>query len=140
MTGGYALGRDPASLGWSGLGRKRGRQRGRERGRQRGSATAELAVALPVVVLTLLLGVGVLGAGLRMVSLQDAVADAARILGRGDGGGDAGAVVARADPAAGFAVSRSDDLVCVTASAEARILGGLAVPIRAIGCALEGGR
>ncbi|MGN8026495.1 TadE family type IV pilus minor pilin [Microbacterium sp. 22242] len=109
-------------------------------GRERGSATAELAVALPVVVLTLLLGVGVLGAGLRMVSLQDAVADAARILGRGDGSGDAGAAVARADPAAGFAVSRSDDLVCVTASADARILGGLVVPIRATGCALDGGR
>ncbi|MDQ4214391.1 TadE family type IV pilus minor pilin [Microbacterium capsulatum] len=108
--------------------------------RERGSAAAELAVALPVVVLTLLLGVGVLGAGLRMVTLQDAVADAARILGRGDATGDAGAAVARADPGAGFAVSRSDDLVCVTASAEARILGGVAVPIRATGCALEGGR
>jgi len=110
------------------------------RDRERGSATAELAVALPVVVLTLLLGVGALGAGMRMVALQDAVADAARILGRGDDAGGAGAAVARADPAAGFAVSRSDDLVCVTASAETRILGGIAVPIRATGCALDGGR
>lgn len=107
---------------------------------ERGSATAELAVALPVVVLTLLLGVGALGAGMRLVALQDAVADAARILGRGDDAGGAGAAVARADPAAGFAVSRSDDLVCVTASAETRILGGIAVPIRATGCALDGGR
>jgi len=110
------------------------------RDRERGSATAELAVALPVVVLTLLLGVGALGAGMRMVVLQDGVADAARILGRGDDAGGAGAAVARADPAAGFTVSRSDDLVCVTASAETRILGGIAVPIRATGCALDGGR
>ncbi|OZB79896.1 MAG: hypothetical protein B7X41_18785 [Microbacterium sp. 14-71-5] len=108
--------------------------------RQRGSATAELAMALPVVVLTLLLGVGALGAGMRMVALQDAVADAARLLGRGDDAGAAGAAVTRADPAAEFAVSRSEALVCVTASAETRILGGLVVPIRATGCALDGGR
>lgn len=110
------------------------------RDRERGSATAELAVALPIVVLTMLLGVGALGAGMRMVALQDAVADAARILGRGDEAGAAGTAVARADPAAGIAVSRSDDLVCVTASAETRILGGIAVPIHATGCALDGGR
>ncbi|MFB7844990.1 TadE family type IV pilus minor pilin [Microbacterium sp. NPDC056052] len=108
--------------------------------RERGSATAEVAVALPIVVLTLLLGVGALGAGVRTVALQDAVADAARIIGRGDDAGDAHAAVARADPAAGFTVNRSDALVCVTASAEARILGGIAVPIRATGCALDGGR
>jgi hypothetical protein len=128
MTIRRAAGRDPAPLGGPGS------------GRERGSATAELAIALPIVVLTLLLGVGVLGAGLRLVSLQDAVADAARILGRGDGSADAGAVVARADPTAGVAVSRADDLVCVTASSDARILGGIAVPIRATGCALDGGR
>ncbi|KJL31266.1 TadE family type IV pilus minor pilin [Microbacterium azadirachtae] len=108
--------------------------------RERGSATAELAVALPIVVLTLLLGVGGLGAGMRMVVLQDAVADAARILGRGDDAGDAGAAVARADPVAGIAVARSESLVCVTASAETRLLGGIVVPIRATGCALDGGR
>ncbi|WP_309342372.1 pilus assembly protein [Microbacterium sp.] len=108
--------------------------------RERGSAAAEFAVALPIVVLTLLLGVGALGAGVRMVTLQDAVADAARIIGRGDGEGEARAVVARADPAAEFAVSRSDALVCVAASAQARLLGGIVARIRATGCALDGGR
>jgi|GEM_PF-682221 len=124
----------------AGAGHARPRAAGAGRDRERGSATAELAVALPAVVLTVLLGVGALGAGMRMVALQDAVADAARILGRGDDAGGAGAAVARADPAAGFAVRRTDDLVCVTASAESRILGGVAVPIRATGCALDGGR
>ncbi|GAB6858878.1 TadE family type IV pilus minor pilin [Microbacterium xylanilyticum] len=109
-------------------------------GRERGSATAELAVALPVVVLTLLLGVGALGAGMRLVALQDAVADASRILGRGDDAGRAGAAVARADPAAAFGVRRSADLVCVTASTEARVLGAIAVPLQATACALDGGR
>ena len=64
--------------------RGHGRGPGQGRSRERGSATAELAVAMPIVVLTLLLGIGALGAGMRMVALQDAVADAARILGRGD--------------------------------------------------------
>lgn len=109
-------------------------------GGERGAATAELAIALPVVVIVLLLGVGVLGAGLRMVTLQDAAADAARILGRGDGAGSAGGVIARADPRASMTVERSADLVCVTASADARVLGAFAVPIRAVGCALDGGR
>ncbi|VXB93194.1 TadE-like protein [Microbacterium sp. 8M] len=126
-----------ASGGRSGGG---GATTGGDRGGERGSATAELAVALPVVVLTLLLGVGALGAGMRLVALQDAVADAARILGRGDDAGGAGAAVARADPAAGFAVRRSADLVCVTASTEARVLGAIAVPLQATGCALDGGR
>lgn len=130
------------------VGIPRSRRRGRDRApvpsggrdRDRGSATAELAVAMPVVVLTLLLGVGALGAGLRMVALQDAVADAARILGRGDDAAGAGAAVARADPSAAFAVSRPGDLVCVTASTEARVLGGIAIPLRVSGCALDGGR
>lgn len=109
-------------------------------GGERGSATAELAVALPVVVLTLMLGVSALGAGMRLVALQDAVADASRILGRGDDAGGAGDAVARADPAASFAVSRSADLICVTAATEARVLGSIVLPLRATGCALDGGR
>lgn len=117
-----------------------GRTRAPGGDRERGAATAELAIALPIVVITLLLGVGVLGAGMRMVALQDAVADAARVLGRGDDASGAGAAVARADPDATFAVTRSADLVCVTASSASRVLGAIAVPIRASGCALSGGR
>lgn len=109
-------------------------------GRERGSATAELAIALPVVVLTLMLGVGALGAGMRSVALQDAVADASRILGRGDDAGGAEAAVARADPTAGVAVGRSSGLVCVTASTDARVLGSIGIPVRVMGCALDGGR
>lgn len=123
-----------------GPGRDRPGARGGARDRERGSATAELAVALPIVVLILLLGVGGLGAGMRMVALQDAVADAARLLGRGDDAGGAGAAVTRADPAATFGVRRSAELVCVTASSQARILGAVTVPLRATGCALDGGR
>ena len=51
---------------------------------ERGSVAAELALAIPAVVLTLLLGVGALGAAAQQVALQDATADAARLLGRGE--------------------------------------------------------
>ena len=127
-----SLGRD--------VGRGGSRDRPGDHDGEHGSATAELAVALPIVVLILLLGVGGLGAGMRMVALQDAVADAARVLGRGDDAGGVGAAVARADPTATFGVRRSAGLVCVTASSEARILGAVALPVRATGCALDGGR
>ncbi|MFT4157172.1 MAG: TadE/TadG family type IV pilus assembly protein, partial [Microbacterium sp.] len=57
----------------------------RERiGDDRGAVAAELAIALPAVVLTLLLGAGALGTAARQVALQDAAADAARLIARGE--------------------------------------------------------
>lgn len=111
----------------------------RRAGCDRGSVAAELALTLPAVVLTLLLGVGALGAASRQVSLQDASADAARLLGRGEGTDAAAGAVAAAVPGAGFA-SRSDgDLVCVTASVQVAVGGLLTMPLRASSCALAGG-
>lgn len=105
----------------------------------RGSVAAELALALPAVVLTLLLGAGALGAASRQVSLQDAAADAARLLGRGEGDAAAAGAVTAAVPGAGM-VSRSEgDLVCVTASVEVAIGNLLTLPLRASSCALGGG-
>ena len=105
-----------------------------------GSAAAELAVALPVVVLVLLLGVGVAGAGMRQVALQDAASDAARLLGRGEDGAVASAVVRQAAPDADVGVRRGDGLVCASVRAEASIAGRLVLPLRAEACALDGGR
>ncbi|MGX1934552.1 TadE family type IV pilus minor pilin [Microbacterium resistens] len=105
-----------------------------------GAATAELAVALPVVVGVLLFGVAVAGAGVRQVALQDAAADASRLLGRGEDDAVAAAAVSRVDPAAGISVHRADDLVCVTASVDLTLLAGWLLPIRAGSCALDGGR
>ena len=53
-------------------------------GDDRGSVVAEFAVALPAVALVLLLGAGSLGACARQVRLQDATADAARLVARGE--------------------------------------------------------
>ena len=109
-------------------------------GGDRGSVAAELALALPAVVLTLLLGAGALGAASKQVSLQDAASDAARLLGRGEDSGAAAAAVAAAVPGAAIG-SRSDgDLVCVTASVDVAIGGLVRLPLRASSCALSGGR
>ncbi|MFJ4222677.1 TadE family type IV pilus minor pilin [Microbacterium sp. NPDC089695] len=106
---------------------------------ERGSAAAELALALPAVVLALLLGAGALGAGARHVALQDAAADAARLLGRGEDAGAAHAAVGRAVPGASMSSRADDGLVCVTARAEVA-LAVLRLPIEASSCALGDGR
>lgn len=112
----------------------------RDRGdRERGSVAAELALALPAVVLTLLLGAGVLGAASRQVALQDAAADAARLLGRGEDPGRAQSAVTAAVPGASMSSSPSGDLVCVTASVDVSIGSIVRVPLNASSCALAGG-
>nr|WP_069188210.1 TadE family type IV pilus minor pilin [Microbacterium barkeri] len=106
---------------------------------ERGAVAAELALALPAVVLALLLGAGALGAASRQVLLQDASADAARLLGRGEGAGSAQRVVQAAVPGAAVSSSISGDVVCVTASVEMAVGALVQVPLSAHSCALEGG-
>ncbi|MFT4258085.1 TadE family type IV pilus minor pilin [Microbacterium sp.] len=101
---------------------------------------AELALALPAVVLTVLLGVGALAAASTQVLLQDAAADAARLLGRGEGADAAAGVVSTAVPGADLASSGSGDLICVTTSVEVAIGALLRLPLQASSCALSGGR
>lgn len=106
---------------------------------ERGSVAAELAVALPAVVLTLALGIGALGAAARQVALQDAAADAARVLSRGESDDAAARIVSRTVPGAGLSASRGDDLVCVTTKVDAEIGGLIRLSLRARSCALDGG-
>ncbi|MDQ0615688.1 Flp pilus assembly protein TadG [Microbacterium sp. W4I4] len=107
-------------------------------GGDRGSVAAELAVALPAVVLALLLGVGALGAAATQVGLQDAAADAARLLGRGEAPSRAAGVV-HAVHDARMASREAGDLVCVTASADFRVGRLISIPLHAQSCALSGG-
>ena len=102
---------------------------------ERGSVAAELALALPAVAITLLLGAGALGAAAQQVSLQDAAADAARLAARGEAPARIAAVVAAEVPGATSAITERGDLVCVTASADA----GLSMTLAASSCALAGG-
>ncbi|WP_307219633.1 TadE family type IV pilus minor pilin [Microbacterium sp. SORGH_AS_0888] len=98
--------------------------------------TAEFAVALPAVVVVIALGVAALGAGARQVRLQDAAADAARLLARGDDRGRAAGAVEASVSGAGMAVEEVADLVCVTATAPAGLPG---LTLQARSCALAGG-
>lgn len=104
----------------------------------RGTVTVEFAVVLPVValLLTTLVAAVVLVDGVGR--LQVAASTAARAFGRGDD--DEGrAVAGRLAPGATISVQRRGSVVCVEASR-----GGTgpfaAVPLRATGCAVAGGR
>ena len=105
-------------------------------GDDRGSVVAEFAVALPAVVLVLALAAGAVGSGMRQIRLQDATADAARLVARGDSTGRALGVLTGAVPGAAAEISRRDDLVCVAASAPA---GFGILTVHASSCALAGG-
>ncbi|WP_106816834.1 TadE family type IV pilus minor pilin [Microbacterium timonense] len=105
------------------------------RGDERGSVVAEFAVALPAVALVVAIGVGALAGAARQVRLQDAVADAARLSGRGESEQRVRAAVTAAVAEASVAISPRGDLVCVTASAPAM----LGLRVAASGCALAGG-
>lgn len=109
------------------------------RPRDEGSVAAELAVAVPAVLVVLLLGVSALGAAARQVSLQDAAADAARLLGRGESAAAATAVVTRAVDGASVSTGMRDDLACVTAHADVQVGRIISIPVRASSCALAGG-
>lgn len=114
------------------------RSRFRRAGAETGSAAAELALALPAVVLTIMLGVGALSTAATHVALQDAASDAARLLSRGESDTRAHAALAASVPGAQLATTRRDGLVCATVHTDARA-GPLAVPLRASACALDGG-
>lgn len=105
----------------------------------RGSVTAELAIALPAVVLVLALCLSGFQLAGQQLRLQDAAALAARSLGRGD---TPSSIVDRLVPGASVSGSRSGDLVCATVSiGSATALGDLAgIDLRASSCALAGGR
>ena len=106
---------------------------------ERGSVAAELAIALPAVVLTLMLGVGALAAAAQLVTLQDGAADAARLLGRGESAGAARAAVAASAGEASMTSEALGDLVCVRVHADARIGRLISIPLAASSCALAGG-
>ena len=110
-----------------------------EAARERGSITAEFATVVPAVVLVLaccLASVQLAGQQLR---LQDAAADAARSLARGDSA--AGALGHVGIPGVTLARSTSGDILCVTLSVRSRVPLGtlLGVTLRARSCALAGG-
>lgn len=108
--------------------------------RDRGSVAAEFAVTLPALLLVVALGIGALAAGGHAVRLQDAAADAARLIARADDESRARAV-AEAAGATSFGVSTQGDLVCVEVASPVHLgivpTGGFDISARS--CALDGG-
>jgi hypothetical protein len=105
---------------------------------ERGSATVELAVALPVVaVVAVLVLTAVVGASV-VVRMHGGAAAVARAVGRDDLDA-ADAVRAAMLGGMGTSVARSDGVVCVTADTVLGV-GAVGVPVRATGCAPDGGR
>jgi hypothetical protein len=84
-----------------------------------GSAVAEFAVALPAVLLVLGMLLGGIQLGVLQVRVQDAAADAARSLGRGDASAVLAARLARQVPGARLTSTRSGALVCAHLAASA---------------------
>ncbi|MCR2812764.1 MULTISPECIES: TadE family type IV pilus minor pilin [Microbacterium] len=107
----------------------------RRRWDDRGSASAELAVALPAVVVVCALLLGALTAASRQVRLEQGAAQGARLAARGEGDARVQDAVSRAVTGAAVAIGSDGDLVCVTATAPA----GLPLPLgelRATACAV----
>jgi hypothetical protein len=107
-------------------------------GHDRGSAVAEFAVALPAVLLVLATVLGGVQLGTLQLRLQDAAADAARSLGRGDSALAVATRMARQTPSAGWSVTRPAGLVCVHLTASAAPPAGLlGLSVSATSCALD---
>ena len=109
--------------------------RARELIGDRGSATAEFAVAMPAVLLVLALSLGATQLAGLQLRVQDAAADAARLLARGE---SAAPAVSRVG--AVMSSSRQGSLICVELTAApvgpAAMLG---LRAEASSCALAGG-
>jgi Flp pilus assembly protein TadG len=108
----------------------------------RGSVTAEFAAVLPAVALVLATALMFMHIAGEQLRLQDAVADAARTLARGDSVATATARIRAAVDGADLTIEYREHLVCATASASAGSGFGVlsAVAVSATSCALGGGR
>jgi Flp pilus assembly protein TadG len=106
--------------------------------RELGSVTAELAVALPAVVLVLACCLSAVQVAGQQLQVQDAAAQAVRALARG---GDPG-IASRLIPGSTTEQYSTGDLVCATVSVKATALVGTlaSITLAAHSCALGGGQ
>lgn len=93
-------------------------------GAETGMVTAELAVALPALVLVALVALSGLQVTMTQLRCRDAAAIAARLTARGESAAAVTAAMSSADPAGGrFVVRRDGQLVQVQVSAAVPLLG-----------------
>lgn len=103
----------------------------------RGSVTAEFAVVVPAVLLVVALTAGTLSATSRQVRLEQAAAQAARLVARGEDTARATGVVARIAGASETSFRVDGDLVCADVRA---VLTLPPLTLAATSCALSGAR
>ena len=121
--------------------RRRPLERCRRSPGDRGSVTAEFAVAMPAVLLVLALSLSATQVAATQLRLQDAAADAARALARGETVGVASSGVSAQVAGATLSRSASGDLVCATVSARPTGLAAtFGLTVSASSCAVGGGR
>ena len=110
-------------------------------GREQGGVTAEFAALLPAVLVVLGSCLGAVQVVGQQVRMTDAAADAARSLARGDGAGQAAALVRRSVGEVAFATERRGDFVCARLSAPAAFapFAAFGLTVAAGSCALAGG-
>jgi hypothetical protein len=113
------------------------REPGRPVDRDAGAAAAEFAVAMPAVLLVLVVALSGIGVAALQLRAQDAAADAARILGRGEAGGAVGAHLGGQLPGAAWSSSTHDGLVCVRVTVTGAGAGAMFGVIGATSCALD---
>lgn len=105
----------------------------------RGTVTAELAIALPAVLVVLTGCLGCIHVVARQSAAVVASAAVARSLARGDDPAHTGALLSQLDEGSSFTEKREGDLVCATVSATAHLTpAGPDLPITARSCALAG--
>jgi len=94
---------------------------------------------MPAVLLVLVAALAGVGVSALQVRAQDAAADAARILGRGEGGGSVAAHLGAQLPGASWASSEHDGMVCVRVSIAGAGPAAMFGRIGATSCALDDG-
>jgi hypothetical protein len=101
-----------------------------ESGPEAGMVTAELALALPTVVLVAVLALSGVQIVMTQVRCRDAAGVAARLAARGESGDVVSAAVTSTAPAdSHLAMRREGELVAATVSTELRLLGiGVVLP------------
>ena len=104
----------------------------------RGSVAAEFAVVVPAVVLVVLLAVTTLAAAGRQVRLEQAAAQGARLVARGESDDRVRAAVAALVDGVRVSIRADGEFACVDATVSPGVPLPLP-PLRATGCALAGG-
>lgn len=97
-------------------------------------------MSLPAVVLVLATCLGALQVGAVQIRVQDAAADAARTVARGEALAIAESRAEGAVPGVSLVVAEDGDLVCATLTRDVSVAGFIVVPVEASSCALAGGR